>query len=988
MDSVLAYLPAFNFSGLDSLQYEICDSGSPSLCDTAWVFITVNPVNNTPLAMDDYPSTNEDLPITVNVLLNDFDTDGILVGDSITLLMLPTAGIVVDNQDSTLTYTPTTDTNGLDSLQYEICDSGSPSLCDTAWVFITVNPINDSPVAVNDEDLTIEDTPVTHPVLDDDYDIDGDMITLTAIISQPDSGMALITNDSILYTPNLNFNGLDTLTYSICDVDGLCDTALLIINVGGTNDPPIALDDAAITDEDTPVTVIVPFNDTDPDGDAITITEITTEPTNGTVTIINGDSIIYDPNPDFYGMDTLEYVICDNGVPTLCDTAEVIIIINPINDQPVAVNDTTTTAEDTPVDLALDTNDSDPDGNLDPTSVSLLTLPPAGQGTVTNNADGTITFLPAEDFNGTVDPFDYKICDTGGDCDTATVYIEVTPVNDPPVALDDAEITAEDTPVTVAVQDNDSDPDGEVIMTTEVIDQPINGTATIVNDSIVYDPNPDFYGMDTLTYAICDAGGLCDTAEVFITILPVNDAPIAVDNTDNTAENTPVTHPVLADDSDPDGDPISLAEITSQPTNGTAVITNDSIQYTPNMGFVGIDTLEYRICDNGSPALCDTALFIINVTNMNDVPVANLDRDTTLEDIPVTVMVLPNDTFGADGASTDSITIIQQPANGIAIVNDGGTNNNSSDDQITYTPFPNYHGQDTLIYEICDIDGDCDTAQVMLVIEPVNDPPVAAEDARITNEDSPLSIDVQLNDNDSDGDVITTTEIVLNPTNGMSSIINGDSLVYTPNPDFNGMDTLSYAICDNGVPSLCDTAQVIITVNPINDLPIAVNDTTSTSEDIPVDLMLSANDTDVDGNIDLSSVILINLPPTLQGTVINNGDGSITFQPASDFIGTVDPFDYQICDTGGACDTATVYIDVTPVNDAPIATLDSETTPEDTPIQVAVQDNDSDPDGDAITTTEITSLSTNGTASGLRKKLAAVNILQFLSFVEPFELPF
>ena len=379
----ITYTPNPDFNGMDTLTYEVCDNGSPVLCDTAQVIITVGPVNDPPVADNDSTTTNEDTPVTLNALLDDTDPDGDLHGDSLTILTPPTNGLAVDNADSTVTYTPDANFFGIDSIQYEICDTSAlGSLCDTAWIFITVNPVNDPPIADNDTTMTNEDTPVTLNALLDDTDPDGDLHgdSLT-ILTPPVNGLALDNGDStVTYTPDANFFGIDSIQYEICDTSALgslCDTAWIFITVNPVNDPPVADDEVASTPEETPITIGVTDGDIDPDGqiDSTTVALVDST-TNGGVSIdpVTGD-ITYTPNPDFNGMDTLTYEVCDNGSPVLCDTAQVIITVGPVNDPPVADNDTTMTNEDTPVTLNALLDDTDPDGDLHGDSLTILTPP-------------------------------------------------------------------------------------------------------------------------------------------------------------------------------------------------------------------------------------------------------------------------------------------------------------------------------------------------------------------------------------------------------------------------------------------------------------------------------------------------------------------------------------------------------------------------------------------------------------------------------------
>ncbi|MCP4123936.1 MAG: tandem-95 repeat protein [Bacteroidetes bacterium] len=417
--------------GNDTICVLVCDLDNPELCDTTIITITIIAP---PVADNDTTTTNEDIPVTLDILANDVDPDGILSGDSITILTLPTFGTVVDNMDSTLTYTPTVNTNGLDSLQYEICDSGSPSLCDTAWVFITVDPSNDPPVANSDGTSTPEDTPVTVNVPQNDTDPD-DGLDLTSVTIQtpPNNGGTSIdpVTGQITYTPDMGFNGLDTLIYEICDMGipspVLCDTALLVIDVGAVNDPPVAVDDDGTTPEDTAIYVDVQDNDSDPDGDPITTIEIVEGPIDGLVTIVDLDSILYSPNTNFNGMDSLTYSICDSG--GLCDTAWVFITVDPSNDPPVAILDRDTMTEDTPVTMDVLSNDTDIDGNLDPSTVTVTDAPSNGTTSV-NTTTGEITYTPDADFTGQ-DTLIYEVCDDGtplpSQCDTAMVFLVIEP---------------------------------------------------------------------------------------------------------------------------------------------------------------------------------------------------------------------------------------------------------------------------------------------------------------------------------------------------------------------------------------------------------------------------------------------------------------------------------------------------------------------------------------------------------------------------------
>ena len=506
-------------------------------------------------------------------------------------------------------------------------------------------------------------------------------------------------------------------------------------------------------------------------------------------------------------------------------------------------------------------------------------------------------------------------------CDTDTVFITVNCVNDAPDAItDNASMNEDGGTITVDVQDNDVDVDGDPLTTTIISGPTSGGTAVVVNgDSIDYTPPADFFGADTIIYQICDAGPLCDIDTVFITVNPVNDAPDA--NTDNVTvnEDDPTSHIDVQDnDTDVEGDPLTTTIVSGPTSGGTAVVVNgDSIAYTPPADFFGTDTIVYQICDPGP--LCDIDTVFITVNPVNDAPDANTDNVSMNEDSgTLTVDVQDND-IDVDGDPLTTTIISGPTSGGTAVVVNG--------DSIDYTPPADFFGADTIIYQICDAGPLCDIDTVFITVNSVNDAPDANTDNVTVNEDDPTShIDVQDNDTDVEGDPLTTT-IISGPTSGGTAVVvNGDSIAYTPPADFFGTDTIVYQICDPG--PLCDIDTVFITVNPVNDAPDANTDSVSMNEDsgtLTVDVQ--DNDIDVDGD-PLTTTIVSG--PTSGGTaVVVNGD-SIDYTPPADFFGA-DTIIYQICDAGPLCDIDTVFITVNSVNDAPDANTDNVTVNEDDP---------------------------------------------------------
>ena len=388
------------------------------------------------------------------------------------------------------------------------------------------------------------------------------------------------------------------------------------------NDPPLAGNDAAQTAEDTPVTIAVLENDSDPDGDPLTVTEVSA-PAHGTAAPAAAGAVLYTPEPNFNGTDRFTYVVGDGSGQTARAAVEVTVL--PVDDPPLAVDDAAQTAEDTPVTIAVLENDSDPDG--DPLTVAEISAPE--HGTAVLAAGGALRYTPERDFDGT-DRFTYVVRSGSGLTARAAVEVTVRAVDDPPEAVDDTGETAEDAPVTIAVLANDSDPDGDALTVAE-ISAPAHGAARLTEAGTVeYTPEPDYHGPDRFTYVVRSGSGLTADAAVAVTVLPVNDPPEAVDDAAETAEDTPVTAAVLANDSDPDGDALTVAEI-SAPAHGAARLTEaGAVEYTPAPDYHGPDRFTYVVGDGSG--LTARASVDVTVLPVNDPPeVLGIIPDQRLE---------------------------------------------------------------------------------------------------------------------------------------------------------------------------------------------------------------------------------------------------------------------------------------------------------------------------------------------------------------------
>ncbi|EKO3817097.1 tandem-95 repeat protein, partial [Vibrio harveyi] len=660
------------------------------------------------------------------------------------------------------------------------------------------------PVAEDDSVLTDEDASVSIDVLANDQDADSDSLSIESATVPAEQGTVEIIDGKLIFTPAEDFNGEATVTYVVTD-GALTDEATVTVTVNPVNDAPVAVNDAVSTDEDTAVTIDVLANDSDPENDQLTITNASVSAEQGTVAIVDG-KLVFTPAENFNGDATISYTISDGQ---LTDDATVAVTVNPVNDAPVAVNDTVATDEDTAVTIDVLANDSDPENDqLTITNASV----PAEQGTVTI-VDGKLVFTPAENFNGDA-TISYTISD-GQLTDDATVAVTVNPVNDAPVAVDDTVTTDEDTAVTIDVLANDRDPENDQLTITNASVPAEQGTVTIVDGKLVFTPAENFNGDATISYTISD-GQLTDDATVAVTVNPVNDAPVAVNDTVATDEDTAVTIDVLANDSDPENDTLTITAASVPAEQGTVTIVDGKLVFTPAENFNGDATISYTISDG---QLTDDATVAVTVNPANDAPVAVNDAVSTDEDTAVTIDVLANDSDPENDTLT--ITAASVPAEqGTVTIVDG---------KLVFTPAENFNGDATISYTISD--GQLtDDATVAVTVNPVNDAPVAVNDTVSTDEDTAVTIDVLANDSDPENDTLTITAASVPAEQGTVAIVDG-KLVFTPAENFNGDATISYTISDG---QLTDDATVAVTVNPVNDAPVAVNDTVATDEDTAV----------------------------------------------------------------------------------------------------------------------------------------------------------
>jgi len=673
---------------------------------------------------------------------------------------------------------------------------------------------NQAPNANDDTDTVAEDSNNNQiNVLLNDNDPEGDDMNITDV-TQPPHGAVTYNADYVFYTPETDYNGNDSFTYTIHDGEGGTDTATVNVTITPVNDAPVANDDYYTTEEDNTISVPEPgilANDTDLENDPLSATLIS-DVTHGDLTFYTNGSFIYSPDDDYVGTDSFTYRAFDGVAVSNLATAH--ITISASNDPPVAYDDYYSVNEDTTLNIVAPgvlQNDTDPEN--DPLTAVLAG--DVSHGTLNLNSNGGFQYTPDTNYYGT-DTFTYQAYDGLEYSNTATVYITITSVNDPPVANDDYYTTEEDTTLIVTepgILTNDTDPENDPL-TAVLFNGVSKGTLTFYsNGSFIYNPNSNYYGSDSFTYKAYDGAVVSNTATVYITITSVNDPPVANDDYYSVNEDTTLTVSapgVLENDTDVENNALT-ATLISDVSHGTLSFnSNGGFQYTPDTNYYGTDTFTYQAYDGHSYS--NTATVTITITGTNDPPIANDDYYTTDEDTTLIVLepgILENDT----DLENDPLTsvLVGGVSHGNLIFYGNGS--------FKYTPDDGFVGSDSFTYRAFDGIVVSNIATVYLSILPVNDPPVAYDDSYTTNEDTTLNVDepgVLTNDTDLENDPLTA-ELVDDVTHGTLNLNSNGAFQYTPDGEYFGTDTFTYRAYDGLEYS--NTATVTITINSVNDPP-------------------------------------------------------------------------------------------------------------------------------------------------------------------------
>jgi Big-like domain-containing protein/cadherin-like protein len=912
-DGSYTFTPAPNFSGSATASY-FADNTKHTV-GPATITINVTPTQDPPNANDDTITVVEDTAtnVTAAILANDVDPDGDTI--STTGVSNATGGIV--SGTSTVTFTPTANLcgPGAGSFDYSVASTGGT---DSAHVTVNITCVDDAPHAVNDSASGTEDTDVQileSTLVGNDTDVEGDTLSVAGV-SNPSGGTVSRSGGTVTFSPSANLcgNNAASFDYTVDDGNGGQDTGHVTIDLTCVQDPPHAVNDTVSGTEDTDVVISdltdLTGNDTDPDGDTLTVTSADNA-SGGTVDLTSG-TITFSPDANACGTGagSFEYTIDDGNGHT--DTGTVSVDLTCTNDNPDAVNDTVAATEGTQTDVtaAVLANDTDIDGD----TLTVVDFDNVTGGTVDLTA-GVLSFTPAAGPCGPgLGSFDYQVSDGNGGSDWATATVDVTCVNEAPTANDDTASGNEDQDVTFPASDltaNDTDPDNDALTVTDVSGA-TGGTVSLDSGTVTFTPDANACGLGegSFDYTVDDGNGGTDTGSVSVDITCVNDSPSAFDDTASGTEDQDVTvdaATLAASSTDVEGDTLTVTDV-SNPSGGTVELDGTTITFHPaaDLCGTGAASFDYTVDDGNGGT--DTGTVTIDLACVQDAPVAVDDTQSTNEDTNLVISDLTALTGNDTDADGDPLTVTDASgATGGTVSLDSGT--------ITFTPTANLCGVGAggFDYTVDDGNGGSDSGHVSVDITCIEDGPIAHDDTQSTNEDTNLVIsDLTVltgNDEDADNDTLTVTG-VSDPTGGTVSL-EGGTITFTPTANLCGVGAggFDYTIDDNNGGS--DFAVVSVDITCVNDNPTAVDDTATVNENSAAashDVL--GNDSDIDGDSPLTVTSAL-IDSAAHGTATTDGT-TVTYTPANGFAGTA-VISYSISDGHGGTDSAALTVTVNAV---------------------------------------------------------------------------
>ena len=841
---------------------------------------------------------------------------------------------------------------------------------------------NQLPIAFNDSITLPEDTALKFDAIQNDKDPESDPLRVVGVVNAAgNAGSAVLGVDGqITYTAIGKFDSLgageranESFTYVVSDGRGGSDEGRVDVQITGVNDAPVARADQISLGQNQSISFNPLSNDSDIDhNDSIQITGVSSQQGNaGIVGIgLDGKTLTYTAAGKFDWIprgqatsETFTYTIADKAGAT--STAQVNVTISGDNDKPVVVNDTIAVTEDQAISFNPAGNDTDPDQG-DKVRVSAVSNPATNKGVAQVDGSGNqVTYSAINHFESlpeggiAQETFSYTAVDNNGGSSPGTVTVNITGVNDAPVAVNDAIQVTEDSNLTFTASGNDREVDqGDSIRTVSVSNPAGNKGTAILNaqGDIEYKTNGAFEELpvgakatESFTYEVADNLNAKDQGRVDVTVVGVNDAPVANIDTAMVSEDQSIVIDPIANDSDVDrGDVLQLASATAvSGSKGQVTISAGRVIYNAEGRFDSLapgetasESFSYQVKDNNGGFATSTVA--VTIEGKNDNPVANPDSFSVSQGASVNINPVSNDTDVDNGDVLKVSAVNNRPGAKGAVSVDGNGN-------VSYSAVSGFEylakgetSQETFDYTVADKYGGSNRGQATVTITGVNDAPVAADDQIVISEEQLLeAADGLLLANDRDVDnrdslkVSAASDAPGNNSRGALSFESSSGrVIYNPAGKFDnlaeGQSTdvkFNYTVTDKEGAS--SSAQANVRITGVNDAPVAVNDTLalkqgeSTSSFNP-----AANDTDVDNGDTRRVIAVINPTTNLGQATLNTINNTVSYTAGSAFNylaagqTKTETFSYIVEDRYNGSDRGDVSVTITGVNDAPEAVDD------------------------------------------------------------------
>ncbi|SFT28061.1 Ig-like domain-containing protein [Paenibacillus sp. BC26] len=901
------YMPDANYNGPDSFTYIVNDGTEDS--EEVTVTITVNAVNDAPEANElSVVELNEDT--TTSIQLGGTDEDD----EELTAIIVegkdPTHGELIASslEQNKFTYIPDANYNGPDSFTYIVNDGTEDS--EEVTVTITVNAVNDAPEA---NELSVvelnEDTTTSIQLGGTDEDED----ELTAIIVEgkgPIHGELIASSseqNKFTYMPDANYNGPDSFTYIVNDGTEDSEEITVTITVNAVNDAPEA-NELSVVELNEDTTTSIQLDGTDEDEDELTAIIVEGKgPIHGELIASSSEQnkFTYMPDANYNGPDSFTYIVNDGTEDS--EEVTVTIRVNAVNDAPVA-NELSVVElnEDTTTSIQLGGTDADED---EWTAIIVEGKGPAhGELIASSSEQNKFTYMPDANYNGP-DSFTYIVNDGTEDSEEVTVTIRVNAVNDAPVANEFSVVELnEDTTTSIQLGGTDEDEDE---LTAIIVEGkgPIHGqliASSSEQNKFTYMPDANYNGPDSFTYIVNDGTEDSEEVTVTITVNAVNDAPTVKGVQDiNILEDQSITGKLTG--SDVEGDELTY-RLTSAPPASDAFTLNEDGNYsfTPIANSYGGTSFTYVVNDGEKDS--NESVVNINISAQNDAPRA---QDISFEVNEGDSKEVSFNGWDADPGETSTLQymIVDGPEYGTV------TLDSPNPGQFTYIQNGETSASDSFTYRIYDGKEYSDVKTVQITIIDVNHQPEANELSVELNEDTTTSI--QLGGTDADDEELTAIIVEgKGPAHGelIASSSEQNKFTYMPDENYYGTDSFTYIVNDGTEDS--EEVTVGITINSVNDKPVASAISFEVDEDGSYVGTFTGTDADA---ADILSFVTASTPS--HGTLSYSSLelNQFRYTPYEDYSGT-DSFTYKANDgTEDSQVAAIVSITVKPVNDPPTA---------------------------------------------------------------------